>query len=68
MLENPCKNGKCTNTIGGYKCDCNMGYKNTGSIKMPVCVGKSLSFSLSSFRREPISEMIVGDGSVLVLA
>lgn len=41
MLSNPCKKGKCTNTVGGYKCECDMGYKNTGSAKMPQCVGKS---------------------------
>jgi len=38
MLKNPCIKGKCTNTIGGYKCDCDMGYKNTGSVKMPKCI------------------------------
>eukprot|EP00795_Rhopilema_esculentum_P005941 gene5941-11289_t len=38
MLGNPCKKGKCTNTLGGYKCECDMGYKSTGSIKMPECI------------------------------
>ena len=33
-----CKNGKCVNTDGSYRCDCNKGYKKSGDPN--VCVGK----------------------------
>ena len=33
-----CKNGKCVNTDGSYRCDCDKGYKKSADTK--DCVGK----------------------------
>ena len=37
--ENPniCQHGRCTNTAGGYRCDCSQGYVPSQDGK--VCVG-----------------------------
>ena len=41
--------GKCVNTIGGYRCDCDEGFKQRKINNMNKCVGKSLSLLFSYF-------------------
>lgn len=38
VLPNLCKNGQCINTIGSFRCHCNLGY--TTDITGTTCVGK----------------------------
>ena len=52
--DNPdlCRNGKCVNTDGSFRCDCLPGYKldNTGS----QCVGKSVDFECFNLILKPV--------------
>lgn len=46
MIPGLCRNGKCINIRGGYRCMCNAGYKLTMDAKR--CLGKKLLCSLLS--------------------
>lgn len=41
--------GKCVNTIGGYRCDCDEGFKQRKINNMNKCVGTLLSLLFSYF-------------------
>lgn len=39
VLPNLCKNGQCINTIGSFRCHCNLGY--TTDFTGTTCIGKT---------------------------